>query len=465
MSTRSQEAHSDAASSDDKGKKSLHVYRSLFTNRPFLFLWLAQLFSQIAFNAANYGVIIIVTQVTHGSAFMVGLAIVSFTLPAVPFSILAGVSIDTLEKRQVLWLCNLARAIITALLVIALLWKPQGVFLLYLLNFLISLVTQFFMPAEEATIPVLVKQDELEAALGLFSITLTLAQAIGFLILGQAIAALFPTIHLSLGSLALQVRSVDLTFLLIAVIYAICALLVLFIPKGKTKSKQAAEKERSLKKRLVQVIKHDVKESWQLILHKRRLLVALLRVAMVSVLLLLIGQLAGPFVTRVLHLPVFAISFLFAPAGVTLVLGGIAVPHVAKWTGNRRLIALGTIGAAIGLVLLEFASLFASPHGSFFTPRKIYVALVAAYLGLTIISINVPAQTLMQNYTPAEERGRVFSFRNMFYNALSIPILLSVGLLADATGLQIVLAIVAALLFGFQWWAWWYSRKASDESN
>lgn len=458
MHAENHAVQSDSVRSENESEEKIHVYRSLFANRSFLWLWLAQLFSQIAFNAANYGVIVLVTQVTHGSAFMVGLAIVSFTLPTVPFSVLAGVTIDTLEKRQVLWLCNLSRAIITALLVVALLWKPDSVLLLYILNFFISLVTQFFMPAEEATIPVLVTREELEAALGLFSITLTLAQAIGFLILGQVIEALFPGFPLSLGALTLYVRSIDLTFLLIAVIYGLCALMILGIPKGKTMGRK---REHSLTVRIGQVMKHDVKESWQLILHHHRLLVALLRVAMVSVLLLLIGQLAGPFVTRVLHLPVSDISFLFAPAGVTLVLGGMVVPRVAKRVGNHRLIELGTLGTAMGLLLLEFANLFAAPAG-FFTPREMYVSMVSALLGLAITMINVPAQTLMQDYTPEEERGRVFSFRNMFYNALSIPILLSAGLLADETSLQSALVLVAAALLCFQWWAWWYSRNDSN---
>ena len=81
-------------------------------NCSFLLLWLAQLLSQIVFNAANYGVIAIVTAITH-STVMVGFAIVSFTLPAVPFSLLAGVYVDHLDKRLVLWVSNALRAATT----------------------------------------------------------------------------------------------------------------------------------------------------------------------------------------------------------------------------------------------------------------------------------------------------------------------------------------------------------------
>src|ERR1700720_4212860 len=64
-------------------------FRRVLKNRSFLLLWLAQLLSQIVFNAANCGVIAIVTGISH-STVLVGFAIISFTLPAVPFSLIAG---------------------------------------------------------------------------------------------------------------------------------------------------------------------------------------------------------------------------------------------------------------------------------------------------------------------------------------------------------------------------------------
>ncbi len=154
-------------------------YRRVLKNRSFLLLWLAQLLSQIVFNAANYGVIAIVTAVTH-STMLVGVAIISFTLPAVPFSLLAGVYVDYLNKRLVLWVSNALRAVTTGLMVGALLWNPHTVIPLYFLTFAISLVTQLFTPAEASAIPLLVSKSDLLPALSLFNITLTVAQALGF---------------------------------------------------------------------------------------------------------------------------------------------------------------------------------------------------------------------------------------------------------------------------------------------
>jgi len=111
--------------------KRVASFGRVLKNRSFLLLWLAQLLSQIVFNAANYGVIALVTAITH-STVMVGLAIVSFTLPAVPFSL---------------------RAVTTGLIVFALLWNPHVLIPLFFLTFVISLVTQFFIPAEASAIP------------------------------------------------------------------------------------------------------------------------------------------------------------------------------------------------------------------------------------------------------------------------------------------------------------------------
>src|SRR5713101_5519233 len=322
-------------------------------NRSFLLLWLAQLLSQIVFNAANYGVIAIVTAITH-STVLVGLAIVSFTLPAVPFSLLAGVYVDYLNKRLVLWVSNALRAVTTGLIVFALLWNPHMLIPLYFLTFVISLVTQFFIPAEASAIPLLVSKNDLAPALSLFNITLTIAQALGFLLLGGLVTALFPPFHLSLGSLRVQVLSFDMLFSLVALVYGNCTVLILARPKRALQQKQSAEPAllRSLGKQSWQIIRHDVSEAWAYIRADHTLLLALLRVSFVSVLLLVIGELVGPFVVNALHLPVQVMPLILAPAGLGLVFGGLIMPALTRRLGQNHTITLGSLSTAAGLILI-----------------------------------------------------------------------------------------------------------------
>jgi Na+/melibiose symporter-like transporter len=435
-------------------------FKRVLRNKSFLLLWLAQLISQIGFNAANYGIIVIVTQIT-GSTVMVGIAIISFTLPAIPFSILAGAYVDYLDKRLVLWVCNALRAITTGLMVVALLWDRKAMAPLYILSFFISLITQFFTPAESATIPLLVGKKDVMPALSLFSITLTLAQAIGFLALGQLVTTLVPPFTLSIGPGTILVQPVDLLFFIIVIAYIICVFLIIAIPEQALRYEQPRKQwvSHAFIQQIRHILRHDVRESWELIRQDRILFLALMRVSLVSILLLVIGELAGPFVKNVLHLPANDLSLVFAPAGIALVLGGLIMPRLTMRIGKERTISIGMVATAIGLIILALGQHITAQVSGQLT-AIIYVAVMSFVVGLALDLVNIPAQTHMQERTPEDERGRIFSFQSMLYNAGSIPVILFAGVIADTLGIDTVMYIMAAALLLFQWWSRRYMRKA-----
>jgi len=461
MKTEQRDDTVPAASPSPVENRPAGSFGRVLKNRPFLLLWLAQLLSQTVFNAANYGVIALVTAVTH-STIMVGLAIVSFTLPAVPFSLLAGVYVDHLDKRLVLWVSNALRAVTTGLIVFALLWNPHILIPLFFLTFIISLVTQFFIPAEASAIPLLVSKNDLAPALSLFNITLTIAQALGFLLLGGLVTALFPSFYLSLGVIRVQVLSFDMLFALVGVVYVICTLLILAIPKRALQQAQNTEPAplRSLGKQSWQMIQHDVKEAWAYVRQDHTLLLALLRVSFVSVLLLVIGELAGPFVVNALHLSVQAMPIILAPAGLGLVLGGLLTPTLTRRLGQNRTITLGSLCTAAGLILIPLGHFLWSRLALPTSGVLFYVGAVTFVLGIALEMVNIPAQTMMQEQAPEEERGRVFSFQSMLFNTGSIPVLLFAGVIADALGVETVMYVVAAAILGFSWWAARYSHRS-----
>jgi MFS family permease len=440
-------------------------FRRVLKNRSFLLLWLAQLLSQVVFNAANYGIIALVTAITHSTA-LVGLAIVSFTLPAVPFSLLAGVYVDYLDKRLVLWVSNILRAMAMGLMVFVLLVNPHTVVWLFFLAFAISLISQFFTPAEASAIPLLVNKQDLVSALSLFNITLTIAQALGFLILGGLVTSLFPPFDISLGAIHVHVLSFDILFAVVAVIYVICTFLILAIP-ARDLQQQRAQPQLSelLGKQAWKIVKEGVKESWIYVGRDKQLLLALFQVSAVSIVLLVIGELAGPFVINVLRLSVQFLPLIFAPAGIGLVLGGLFMPNLTRWLGINRTIAVGSIATAAGLILI--------PVGRFVLERLtlpavgilIFVGGVTFFIGVALDMVNIPAQTKMQQHAPEEERGRIFSFQSMLYNAGSIPVLLFLGVIADMLGVETVLFLLAVGVLLFRAWAFWYSRHSAQTSQ
>src|SRR6476469_5134128 len=136
----------------------MHVLR----NRNFLFLWIAQALSQTAQQIMNY-VLLQQAFALSNSNTAVSLIMISFTVPSVLFSALAGVYVDRKQKRIVLTVTNVLRAG-TMLLYIFFTGSNFGVLaliIIYLATLFFSSVSQFFNPAESSAIPLLVKRNQL----------------------------------------------------------------------------------------------------------------------------------------------------------------------------------------------------------------------------------------------------------------------------------------------------------------
>ena len=83
---------------------------AVLANRPFLLLWLSQAATQIGGNMVLYGLTVIVWEATHSSASVSAL-ILTFLVPAVLLSAIAGVIVDRFDPRIVLVATNVLRGI------------------------------------------------------------------------------------------------------------------------------------------------------------------------------------------------------------------------------------------------------------------------------------------------------------------------------------------------------------------
>ncbi len=437
----------------------LASFRRVLKNRHFLLLWMAQLISLSVLNAANFGVIVLVNDLTH-SVFMAGLAIIAFTLPAVPFSAIAGVVVDRLNKRLVLWVSNILRMATMLLLVVSLLLNHANLWPLYVLTFVTSLIGQFFIPAEGTSIPLLVGERELMPALSLFNISMTLSQAIGFLLLGRLAATLFPPFALHLGALTLAVESIDMLFVVVAVFYLVCAVLILCIPASAFKENHVHMPDNKRVqmgiKKAWGVLWHDMMEGWRVVRTDRLLFFSVIQLSLVGIIMLLIGELAGAFVQQVLHRPAADMSIILAPAGVGLVGASVLMPRVSEHIGKIRLTTIGFIILAAGFVLLpisQWLALHLDPQNGAQSPQLLWTTVLLVFLlGAAMAAVNIPTQTVMQERAPEASRARVLSLQFMLYNTGSIPVLLFAGAIAQLVGFNQLIVVLSASLLLFCWW-------------
>lgn len=439
-------------------------FRTLLKKRNFLYLWLAQLISMTILNASNYAVLILI-EVLTGSTTLVGLAIICFSVPAVLLGAPAGVFVDRMNKRRVLWASNILRAVASLLFVVSLLLDKHQLLPIYLLTFIISSIGQFFSPAEGSSIPKLVSEEELMPALSLFNITFMLSQALGFLIFAPVILSLLPAFHL----FHVSISSFVSLYIIIALLYVVCAVLILLIPVEpfkRMRSKPARVTTRDLEE-VGMNMWSEMFQGWNFVSLNKRLFLAVIQLSFAGVLILVISELATPIVTRLLQLPANTMAVIFAPAGIGLVLGSIFMPRITRHTGKPRAILFGAIGLALLMAFIPLATFITRavhPHG--WNASPILLILIAFFMfaaGLALDFINIPAQTSIQEQTPEWIKGRVLALQLMLYNACSIPIILFIGAIADLFGIDRVMYIMSLCTLAFGLWGVYYEHRHAPE--
>lgn len=438
-------------------------FLTLLRKRNFLLLWLAQLISMTVLNASNYALIVLISQVTQ-STTLIGLAIIFFSLPAVLFGAPAGVFVDRRNKRRVLFYSNCLRAVATAGFVVSLLIDHTQLVPAYALTFLVSGIGQFFTPAEGSSIPMLVSDEELMPALSLFQVTFMLSNALGFIVFAPLILSFVPTLSV-FGVTVLPIASL---YLIMAILYLVCAGLIALIParnfiEPKVRAKTTTSELTAESLGTLQTVWHEMLQAWTFIRRRPMLFESVIQLSFAGILLLVIGELATPLVTRLLHLPAASMAFVFAPAGVGLVLSSLFMPRITKALGKARTILVGSIALAITIVLLPLSTLLAQDleaHKMQVSTLHIVVVGTIMFLaGIAINFINIPANTSMQEQTPDWIKGRVLALQMVLYNAGSIPVVLLIGGISDHFNLSTVLYFLAASILVFAFWGVFYEHK------
>jgi MFS family permease len=433
-------------------------------------LWLAQIIYLSVQFTASYAMIVLITNETH-SATLVGLVIIALSLPLVLFGAPAGALVDRLDRRRILWISNVVRALSTALFVVALLIDPHQYLFIYLLAFLFSLVGLFFSPAEGAIIPRLVGETELLPALSLYNLTLNASQAVGLLILGPVMLDLLPTIVVGTNAHHIVFMPVETLFILLTILYLIAAALTASLPRERQRGPQPADdmalaraEQGALRTSPLAVetaplavdlpvgmwrrLRTDLREGWQLVRKDGLLLDGLWQACFGGLIMLTVAELATTFVQRLLNLPTSDTALIFAPAGIGLVAGSLLVPAVVARLGSTRTIIGGMLGTALGIGLLPVAqklAIFSNPAGWWTNPLFLLsVAGLTALVGFSLDLVIVPAQTRMQERSPDEMRGRVLALYQVLFNGGAIPVMLFMGALTDLLGIIVVIDILVA---------------------
>jgi MFS family permease len=416
---------------------------AVLSNRRFSALWLAQLATQVGGNMVLYGLTILVYSLTRSNS-AVSLLILTFLVPAVIFSAVAGVYVDNLDRRLILIVTNIIRgAAFVAMFVVAVSGLGGGweLPLIYLLNILVSTVTTFFAPAEASMIPGLVERRQLISANGLFTFTLQASFALGFAILGP---------------LVVNLAGVPSLLLLVALLYLVAAGLCVTLPAQPPTDRLSPGVAIGEAEQAVAAMVRQLREGLGYIRAHRSIFWSLSYLGITASLIGVLGVLGPDFAFNALGLREQDFVVVVLPLGAGLVIGILTLNVYGRYLPRRRVIEGGLVGLACALAILSVAG----PISRFLQARAerglvdfgplvsllAIVVLIALAVGVAYAFVAVPAQTQLQEELPGDVRGRVFGVLNMLVSIASFLPIIIVGPVADFIGTPAVIFGSAVLV-------------------
>ena len=415
--------------------------------RGFRQLWLGQIFSQLADKFYIVLMVFLIAQVwvsetpanspalaEAAAAMRVNLEsraqvitllatgiYVANTIPAILLGTVAGVWADRWPKRSVMVASNGLRALLVLLAPLCLLPGPEwlglswGYWGLVLMTFLESVLTQFFAPAEQAAIPLLVPSELLLAANSLYQATSMAATIVGFA-LGDPILRL-------LESLLARIGIAGGEFVLLPLCYGAAAVAI-----SRISLQETPMGDRSVS------IWSEIGEGIEILRSTPSVRNAMAQLVLLYSLLAALYVLAISLASLIPALGPTQFGTLLAMSGLGLALGAVLVAQLGSGLNRRRLAATGLGTMAWTLVLLG------QLRGNL--P---FTLTLCALLGVGAALLAIPAQTTIQEDTPEAMRGKVFGLQNNLINvALSLPLVLA-GTVVSRWGLLPVLWVLAGL--------------------
>ena len=208
----------------------------------------------------------------------------------------------------------------------------------------------------------------------------------------------------------------------------------------------------------INAVPRELGAAWHAVRGDRLTTLALLQLASGGMLLFIFALLVPRFVQEILEIDADNSVFIFWPTGI----GALLSLRMLPWLGRRytgtgivtvALFGLTAVIAAMGGINFFVDFLQDRQPFGLLGPDQVggvsllvFITLLFAFpLGICYGLVNAPAQTELHKRAPAEMRGRIFAAQLMLANGVSMVVLLVIGGVADAIGIELVLFVVAGI--------------------
>lgn len=423
---------------------SARSYSALFKNRDFCMLWLAQIFSQFA-DRIIFVVFVTIIAINFDpsgkSTTLQSWLYIAFTIPAILLTAFAGVFIDIWNKKYVMIITNIMRGCIILLLP----FLDKTLISLYVLAFLMSSVTQFFVPAEAAIIPSVANKYQLLTANSLFTTTMMASLIFGF----------------ALGDPMINICGIDYVHYGISLFFFVAAFCLIFV-RYKPSAKHLNTEVTFFK---------DLKEGFAYIKETPVVRSAMLKLAGLFSVIIMLSIMSIGLSQKYLYptnpaMGAQKFAYIVVFCGIGMMIGAFLIGHAFRKTEKHLLVYSGIFICGVGLfmfAMLQFVpqvnvlhfhtkSLFILYLEQFdLTYPMLYSYVTATVIGISTAFIAIPTQTILHTEVAPNVRGKVFGILfTLLSTASTLPVLITAWG-AELIGVANVILVIAIpiLLFGF----------------
>ena len=374
-------------------------YRNLFRNRNFAALWVGQTISFLGDYFYLLAIPIMINKLT-GSALMVGLSVISSAVPMLLLGPLAGVFVDRWNRKTTMIVSDMLRGLLV--LPCLLVKTPDQVWIYYLVGFLMSCVSRFFFPAQNAVLPLIVEgSNDLLTANGLMQAVMTVGMLAGPALAGFTIGLWGSWVAFVFDSLSYMASA--------------AAILTMTIPHRRYEPRAGVNPVRSVL---------DEMRDGVAFLFKNPILTPMVIGMMIAFLSTgAITVIWVPYLQRTFGIGAEGLGIVDSAQGVGMLLGGLATGFLAV---RFKKIPLAVL--CLTFLGLCFIGVGVAPAFS-------VIIAISVGMGFWMVPVESVVMTIMQIVVPDEKRGRVGSAVNAMGTATSLLAMSAASIFGDMIGL------------------------------
>ncbi|MEM7348477.1 MAG: MFS transporter [Chloroflexota bacterium] len=387
---------------------SNHV--SLWRHADFMRLWAGQTTSLLGSQITLLALPLVAVLFLDATPIQMGILTAVGSLPSLLIGLFVGVWVDRRRRRPILIMADLGRAILLLIIPITAWFSVLRIEHLYILAFLIGILTLFFDVAYRSLLPALINTDRLVEGNSKLELSQSAAEVIGPGVAGGLV----------------QLVTAPFAIIVDAFSFLLSGLFLSLIKKPETPPEASSQKS----------LWQEAREGLQIVFGTPILRAIAGSLGTLSLFNSMLETVFVLYITRDLALTPGLIGLIFSSGGIGFLIGAL----LPEW--NIRRFGLGT--TMIGAILITGFSdlLIALAGGS--TLSIVIILIVAQFLfGLGLTNYNVGQVSLRQAITPEPLQGRMNAMMRLIsWGIIPLGALLG-GVLGETIGLRATIGIAA----------------------